>query len=94
LNADPALKSFANYFERQWLNSSFFNWQLYKAPVGLAMTNSPIERYNRDVKESFTKRLRHHLKSSLEVLRDVVSYESSDYQNIFCKNSLKITFLW
>ena len=41
------------------------------------MTNSPIERYNGDIKESFTKRLRHHLKSSMETFEDVISYESN-----------------
>ena len=35
-----------------------------------------IVKYNRDIKESFTKRLRHHLKSTIQVFKDVVSYES------------------
>ena len=58
------------------MNSKFSNWQLFKAPIGLAMTNSPIERYKRDIKESFTKRIRFHLKSSVELFKDVVYYES------------------
>jgi hypothetical protein len=40
------------------------------------MTNSPIESYNNIIKESFTKRLKHHLTSSVEVFKDVISYES------------------
>jgi hypothetical protein len=40
------------------------------------MTNSPIERYNRTIKDSFTKRVKHHLKTAIEVFQEVVSYES------------------
>jgi hypothetical protein len=52
---DSELKSFVKYFKRQWINSSFSNWQLFKTPVGLAMTNSPIERYNREIKSLLQK---------------------------------------
>ena len=41
------------------------------------MTNSPIESYNNTVKELFTKRIKHHLKTAVEVFQDVVSYESN-----------------
>ena len=41
------------------------------------MTNSPIESYNNIVKESFTKRIKHHLRTAVEVFQDVVSYESN-----------------
>ena len=41
------------------------------------MTNSPIESYNNIVKESFTKRVKHHLKTAVEIFQDVVSYESN-----------------
>ena len=71
------LDTFINFFNRQWVTSKFNNWQLFKTPPGVAMTNSPIERYNGDIKESFTKRLRHHLKSSMETFEDVISYESN-----------------
>ena len=51
------------------------------------MTNSPIERYNRTIKDSFTKRIRHHLRSSIEVFEEVVSYESQ-YLKEFKKESV------
>jgi hypothetical protein len=70
------LSDFAEYFQRQWVNSKFCNWQLFKTPVGFAMTNSPIESYNNKIKDSFTKRLKHHLKTAVEVFQDVISYES------------------
>ena len=75
--SDIELKSFVEYFQKQWINSKFCNWQLFNTPVGYAMTNSPIESYNNTVKESFTKRVKHHLKTAVEVFQDVVSYESN-----------------
>ena len=75
-NKDKDLSDFAEYFKRQWINSKFCNWQIFKTPVGFAMTNSPIESYNNKIKESFTKRLKHHLKTAVEVFQDVISYES------------------
>jgi hypothetical protein len=75
--SDIELKSFVKYFQKQWINSKFCNWQLFNTPVGYAMTNSPIESYNNTVKESFTKRVKHHLKTAVEVFQDVVSYESN-----------------
>ena len=75
---DIELKSFVEYFQRQWTKSKFCNWQLFKTPVGFAMTNSPIESYNNTIKESFTKRIKHHLKTAVEVFQDVVSYESNN----------------
>ena len=43
----------------------------------MTMTNSPIESYNNIVKELFTKRIKHHLRTVVEVFQDVVSYESN-----------------
>ena len=37
------LEKFCEYFEKQWVNSTFNNWQLYSTPVGFATTNNPIE---------------------------------------------------
>jgi hypothetical protein len=54
-----------------------FIWQLFNSPVGYAMTNSPIERYNRTIKDSFTIRVKHHLKTAIQVFQEVVSYEST-----------------
>jgi Rps23 Pro-64 3,4-dihydroxylase Tpa1-like proline 4-hydroxylase len=48
---DNELSEFVIYFERQWINSKFGNWQLFKTPVGFAMTNSPIESYNNTIKK-------------------------------------------
>ena len=40
------------------------------------MTNSPIESYNNTIKESFTKRIKHHMKTAV-VFQDVICYESN-----------------
>ena len=58
------------------MNSPFTNRQLFVTPVGVAMTNSPIESYSKEIKESFTKRVKHHLKSSLKVFQELINYES------------------
>ena len=41
---------FKKYFVKQWINSSFNNWQIYKKPIGLAATNGPEESYNNKFK--------------------------------------------
>ncbi len=46
-----ALNQFRSYFFSQWLQGTFVNWQLFGRPVGCAITNSPIEAYNRTFKD-------------------------------------------
>ena len=85
----PELNVFSDYFKKQWLNSKFSKWQLFNVPVGYAMTNSPIESYNNTIKESFTKRIKHHLKSSVEVFQDVISYESTNQKEFKINPTVK-----
>jgi hypothetical protein len=59
------LQGFHEYFVKQWINSDFSNWQLFHTPPGYASTNNPLEQYNARIKQDFTKRFKHHLKSSL-----------------------------
>jgi hypothetical protein len=49
---------------------------------------SPIESYNNTIKESFTKRIKHHMKSAVEVFQDVVSYESKQGKEF--KNDVRV----
>lgn len=58
----PDMRAFADYFENTWLNSVFNRWQLFWTEPGKAHTNSPIESYNKEIKSSFTKRIKHHIK--------------------------------
>ena len=53
------------------------------------MTNSPIESYNKTIKESFTKRVKHHLRSSVELFKDVISYESVNAKEFKLEPSIK-----
>ena len=47
------------------------------------MTNSPIESYNNTIKESFTKRIKYHMKSAaLAELIVVIDWESAGINNI------------
>ena len=85
----PELNVFSDYFKKQWLNSKFSKWQLFNVPVGYAMTNSPIESYNNTIKESFTKRIKHHLKSSVEVFQGVISYESTNQKEFKINPTVK-----
>ena len=69
MEIDCKFKGFRSYFIKQWINSYFSNWQIFKTPAG-CKTNNPLEQYNCRIKEDFTKRLTQHLKSSLKVSRN------------------------
>ena len=51
--------------------------------------NSPIESYNNLIKSCFTKRIKHHLKSSLEVFKELASYESVNVKNYSTEAKLR-----
>ncbi|EGZ21992.1 hypothetical protein PHYSODRAFT_378785, partial [Phytophthora sojae] len=40
------LRSFADYFEKQWLNSEYWRWQSFHTPIGYAATNNPCKTFN------------------------------------------------
>ena len=48
---------FHKYFIKQWLKSTFNNWQLFHTPPGFTQTNSPIESYNKVIKKHFTEKI-------------------------------------
>jgi hypothetical protein len=47
------LVEFKEYFNKQWIKSSFNKWQIYHTPPGLAQTNNPVETYNSTIKTHF-----------------------------------------
>jgi hypothetical protein len=71
------LKNFADYFVKQWVESDFSRWPIFQTPPGLAQTNSPIESFNNTIKQQFTKRLKNHIVSSLEIFVELIQYEST-----------------
>ncbi|DAZ97051.1 TPA: LOW QUALITY PROTEIN: hypothetical protein N0F65_012920 [Lagenidium giganteum] len=54
----PSLESFIPYFHSQWMASDMWRWQAYHTPPGMAVTNNPIESFNRIIKDSVTLRVR------------------------------------
>ena len=79
---------FAEYFSKQWICSEFKNWQLFLIRPGMAMSNSPIESYNRVIKDYFTNRVKFNMlpdESLIEIFVNVVKFES-----ISCKQPKEI----
>ena len=52
--SNKGLVEFHQYFTKQWLESDFCNWQIYKTPVSLSKTNNQLEHYNCRIKDDFT----------------------------------------
>jgi hypothetical protein len=78
---DKELVAFHDYFKLQWIDSVFCDWQIFLTPAGYAHTNSPIESYN--IKAQFTKRIKHHLKSAMDVFNEVIDYESKNIKKLY-----------
>ena len=72
----------SSIFYKQWLESDFCNWHIYKTPAGFSKTNNPLVQYNCRIKDDFTKRLKHHLKSSIKIFNEIISYESVNSKKI------------
>ncbi len=53
------------------------------------MPNSTIESYNNTIKDSFTRRVKLHFKSSVEVFQDVISYESTNQKEFKINPTVK-----
>lgn len=50
------ISSFADYFTKEWLSGKFVNWQIFNTPPGYASTPNPVESFNAQIKNFFTKR--------------------------------------
>ncbi|CAF0841562.1 unnamed protein product [Brachionus calyciflorus] len=68
------LKSFADHFEKEWIEGPFSNWQPYQTPPGYSSSNSIIESHNRTVKVSFTLKKRLSILKTLELLQEKSIY--------------------
>jgi len=69
---------FKKYFEKQWINSSFRNWQIFRKPIGLSASNGPEESYNNKFKVLFTDKLKYHLIPAMEKFETAIEFESKD----------------
>jgi hypothetical protein len=88
------MKKFHKYFKKQWVESTFCNWQIFKTPPGYATTNNPIESYNNKIKTLFTNRLKLNILRALEIFKsDCIEPESKSVFNygkeIFITKSLE-----
>lgn len=52
-----SLKSFADYFEKQWINSEYWRWQSFHTPTGYAATNNPCETFDASVKRHVMRKM-------------------------------------
>ena len=66
------------YIEKQWLNSEFNKWQIWRNDPGFANTNSNIESFNSTIKRDFTKRWKCSLAKAIEKLFELIVYYSND----------------
>ena len=86
------LNDFVEYFEKQWLRPPFNNWQLFKTPAGFSMSNSPIENYNRKIKDFFLNRLKFNLLPVFEILENVVKIHSKELAKYEIPQCVSVTF--
>ncbi|CAF0897848.1 unnamed protein product [Brachionus calyciflorus] len=68
------LKSFADHFEKEWIESPISNWKIYQTPPGYSSSNIIIESHNRTVKVSFTLKKRLSFLKTLELLQEKCIY--------------------
>lgn len=71
-----SLKDFISYFNKQWIDSSFKNWQIFCTPAGYPMTNSPIESYNNIIKKFFTNRVKYNILPVCEIFETQIIIQS------------------
>ena len=65
----PKLKSFNDYFEKQWIKSQFNKWSIFHSPSGYTTTNNPIESFNKTIKQFFTNNLKLNLVPAFEIFQ-------------------------
>lgn len=46
---------FLTYFEKNWVNSHFFNWSRALIPAGFSHTNNFLDGFNNGIKSRYTE---------------------------------------
>jgi hypothetical protein len=65
------------YFWPQWMNGWFVYWQIWNTPPGGSSGNNPIESFNKQIKDCFTKYESLSVINLLNVIcRDIIVYYS------------------
>lgn len=60
---------FLNYMSKQWLSGPFCRWSVYHSPPGIAKTNNPLEIVNKDLKDTYSLRLKGKVPQLIDILR-------------------------
>ena len=63
---------------KQWLDSEFNQWQLFRRPVAYAMTNNPVEQFNKEIKSTFSNYKRGTVLEACKLMEQIVKYYSHD----------------
>ena len=69
-NGDASTAAFADYFEKTWMHSQYWRWQVFHSPMGFAVTNNPCEIFNKIVK-TYTSKKFLPMKALMEKLQRV-----------------------
>jgi hypothetical protein len=70
------LQEFGEYFEKQWLNGRYNRWQVWQTPPGYTVSNSTIEAFNKQIKQTWTKYEKKTILASVNSLHDVIQFYS------------------
>jgi len=84
---EEALEQFSNiyakshremydYIKKEWIDSQYCNWQIFRNKPGFANTNSNLESFNNTVKRTFTKRQSFYISGSISKLAEIILYYS------------------
>ncbi|KAH9118408.1 hypothetical protein AeMF1_008425, partial [Aphanomyces euteiches] len=82
------LGRFVDYFRNQWIDSGSSCWQVYHAPSGFPTTNNPCEAFNKIFKDVYTKRQKHGLCATFEMLGDMAEAYSTFKAIAFVTHSI------
>ena len=66
------------YIKKEWIDSNYCNWQIFRNKSGFANTNSNLESFNNTVKRIFTKRQTFYISGAISKIAEVILYYSAN----------------
>jgi len=69
-------KEMYDYIKKEWIDSQYCYWQIFRNKPGFANTNSNLESFNNTVRRIFTKRQLFYLSGSISKLAEIILYYS------------------
>jgi len=61
-------------FKKQWLSGRFNRWQVWQTPPGYTVSNSVIESFNKQLKQTWTKYEKKNILAAVNSLRDAIQF--------------------